>query len=72
MSDKRVKALIRELTQAGWSHRKTGKGHNKLTNPATGKSVVISESPSDGRWYENAKADIRRAGNDQKQKTAQG
>jgi len=62
-SNKEVRQLIRELEQKGWVFvRMCGTGHFKMRHPSGG-ITIIPNSPSDGRWIKNKRAEIRRIEN---------
>lgn len=57
--NKEVRQLIREMTRKGWAFSRRKSNHVQLTHPS-GRFVVTSSTPSDGRTNNNVRAAIRR------------
>lgn len=55
----RHRELVLQLLSRGWTIRRGRGGHYKLSHPS-GKTVVVSRSPSDHRAWLNLRASIRR------------
>lgn len=55
----RLMALVAETP--GWSVSRTSRGHYKV-RPPQGRLMFFPGTPSDRRGYPNTRADLRRAG----------
>lgn len=55
--------VLREIERQGWKVSLSGSGHWKCVPPDPKKKIVsLAQTPSDGRWYENMIAKLRRGG----------
>ena len=61
--DKLIKDLIRQTTDAGWTYKKTKKGHVQFKSVENSEDIVlVSHTPSDYRAIQKIKADFKRVG----------
>lgn len=59
--NKDMAQLAKKIRKQGWETEHTGSGHILATGPS-GQQVRLSNSPSDGHAFKNAKRDLIRAG----------
>lgn len=58
---KEVKDFIQELRKAGYTVTRTKRGHHKVYDE--GRLIhIVPVTPSDRRWMQNARSDIRARG----------
>lgn len=58
---KSLRQLLRAIRKDGWNSEVTGGAHVRVTGP-DGQVVIVPATPSDHRAYQNARANLRRAG----------